>query len=118
MTTVTILDTPSAQIIADANAIETIKAGNMMIGLKKPSVVTQYRIVEMLGASAKNDVYMGMIMPLLWVAEIDGEATHQPKTKLQLEALIQRLDETGIGALMEHLQSKAAPAEQEEAIKN
>lgn len=118
MTTVTILNTPSAQIIADANAIETIKAGDMTIGLRKPSVLMQYRIVEVLGASAKNEVYMGMIMPLLWVAEIDGEAVHQPKTKLQVEALIQRIDEIGISAVMEHLQSKAAPVDQGEAIKN
>lgn len=91
---------PSEAIVAAANQLETIVAGEMVIGLKKPGILAQYRIVEVVGDSAKNQVYMNMIMPVLWVAEINGEPQPQPSTKRELEALIQRLGEDGIGALM------------------
>lgn len=119
MTTVTMHDTPSAQIINEANAIETITVGDMTIGLRKPNILTQYRIVEALGASAKNEVYMGMVMPLLWVVQINGDAIPPHKTKMQLEALIQRLDEDGVGAIMSHFTETAeAATDKEEALKN
>jgi hypothetical protein len=119
MTTVTIHETPSAKIIKDANAIETITAGDMTIGLQRPGVLAQYRIVEAVGASAaKNEVYMGMIMPLIHVVSINGTPAPAPSNKSQVEALISRLGEEGIGAVMVHLQGKAETANQEDAVKN
>jgi hypothetical protein len=94
---------PSETIVADANAVTILVVGSMRIGVKKPGVLAQYRIVEVVGASAKNEVYMGMIAPLLWVCEIDGQPQVLPSTKRELEALIQRLGEEGLSALMKHI---------------
>ena len=103
MTKVTVKEsTPSAQLIAKAMQEVTVTdSAGRAIKLRKPGVLAQYRLVEVLGDSARNDVYRGMVIPLIYVSEIDGTAVPQPSTKLQVEALIQRLDEHGIAAVMD-----------------
>lgn len=92
--------TPSAQVIAQANAeVIVTDASDRTIKLKKPGVLAQYRLIDALGESAKNRVYTSMVLPLIFVAEIDGEPVSVPNTKLEIEALIQRLDEAGINAV-------------------
>jgi hypothetical protein len=66
-------------------------------------VLAQYRLIEMLGESASNEVYMNMILPLLFVSAIDGEPVLIGK-KSELEALIQRLDAEGISAVIAGVQ--------------
>lgn len=109
---------PSEEIIQAANEVDTIVVGAMTIGLKKPGILAQYRIVEVVGDSAKNQVYMGMINPILWVNEIDGEYQPMPGTKRELEALIQRLGEDGVVAIAENIAARVAPAESAERVKN
>jgi hypothetical protein len=93
--------TPSEQILSSAAEAVTIRdSKGRTISLKKPGILAQYRIVEVAGESAKNEIYMRMIMPLIYVTELDGEPVAQPKNKLQLEALIQRLDDHGVDAVM------------------
>ena len=112
------IKTASEEIIKAANVVETVVVGEMTIGLKKPNVLRQYQIVEVVGNSAKNETYMGMVMPLLWVVEINGEDQPYISTKRELEALISRLGDEGIGAIMGHLNTKAIAAESDESIKN
>lgn len=71
------------------------------IKLKKPGVLAQYRLIEALGDSAVNRVYMGMVVPLIYVTAVDDLVVNQPKLKMHVEALIQQLDEDGIAAVME-----------------
>ncbi len=108
----------SEAVTQHVNQPEIVTAGAMAITVKKPGVLAQYRIVEVVGDSAKNEVYMGMVMPLLWVTEIDGEPVPPPGTKRELEALIQRLGEDGVSALMTHIQSRPAATPSDEAVKN
>jgi hypothetical protein len=100
MVTVTMNETPTEQVMARALASVSVtdKLGRV-ITLKKPGILAQYRLVEVAGDSASNDVYMRMILPVIYVAEIDGDPITQPLNKKQLEALIQRLDEHGIEAV-------------------
>ena len=92
--------TPSDQVVAKATAETVITDGRgRSIRLKKPGVLTQFRLIEVLGDTAKNEVYMAMVLPLLFVTEIDGETIFPPSRKSEVEALIQRLDEDGIGAV-------------------
>lgn len=109
---------PSEQIVQAANTIERITAGELNIGLKKPGILAQYRIVEIVGDSAKNEVYMGMVMPILWVCEIDGDPQPAPTTKRELEALIQRLGDEGVGGIMAHLAGKLEAAAGTDTVKN
>lgn len=92
---------PSDEVVAQAKqAVEVIDERARVIVLRKPGVLAQYRLVEMLGESAGNQVYMGMVLPLIYVASIDGDPVTVPN-KRQIDVLIQRLDEDGIKAVME-----------------
>jgi hypothetical protein len=94
--------TPSQQLVAQAVAeVSIIDSRGRAITLRKPGVLAQYRLVETLGESASNEVYVGMVLPLLYVGAIDGERVAPPAKKSQVEALIQQLDEHGVAAVME-----------------
>lgn len=103
--TVTIKTTPSEEVIAKAveESVTTDSHGRA-IKIKKPGILSQYRLIEALGDSAQNQTYMSMVLPLIYVTAIDDLAVHQPKTKMQVEALIQLLDEHGVDAVMRHVQ--------------
>ena len=100
---VSLVETPTSQLTGKAAQEFTVTdTRGRVITLKKPAVLAQYRLIEVAGPeSAKNEVYMGMVLPLIFVVGIDGEPIFQPTNKLQLEALISRLDEEGIAAVME-----------------
>ena len=67
--------TASAQAVATAAEIHTVTdARGRTIGLKKPAVLAQFRLVEVLGESATNDAYMGKVLPLVFVMSIDDQA--------------------------------------------
>ena len=92
--------TPSQQIVAKAASETVITDGRgRSIRLKKPGALAQFRLIEVLGDTAKNEVYVSMVMPLIFVTEIDGEAIFPPTRKSEVEAMIQRLDEDGISAV-------------------
>ena len=71
------------------------------IKLSKPNALAQFRLVKMLGSSAENGPYVSMVLPLIFVAEVDGEAIPFPRSEAQLEALILRLDDEGLAAVVE-----------------
>lgn len=112
---------PSEEVIKAANAATTCTdARSRVIRLKKPGILAQYRLIEALGDTAKNEVYMSMVLPLIFVTAIDEDTVHLPTSKPQLEALIQRLDEEGIAAVMKAVQEhygKADPEADREALK-
>lgn len=96
---------PSEQIVQAANAeVNVTDERGRVIILKKPGVLTQFRLIEALGETSKNEVYMGMVLPLIFVKSIDGDAIFQPTSKREVEALIQRLDEDGIAAVLNGVQ--------------
>lgn len=103
-TKVTVLptETPSQQVVRAANAEHTVHdSTGRAITLKKPGILTQFKLIEMLGPEASaNSVYVQMVLPITYVTAIDGEPEPRFTTRMQMEALIQRLDEHGIAAVM------------------
>lgn len=98
---------PSQEIVAQVNAeIVITDSSGRVITMKKPGALAQYRLIEALGDTAKNQTYMSMVLPLIYVVSIDDSAVFQPTTKAQVEALIQRLEEAGIEAVMKCVQEK------------
>lgn len=93
--------TPSAELVQNALQAETIDGprGKKFL-MRKPSPLAQFRIAEALGALASNQAYMEMVTPLLWLGAIDGDPVALPTSKLELEALIQRLDDDGMTHIM------------------
>lgn len=121
MTTVTRHETPSQQLIAKAAAEFIVKdSAGRAITLRKPGLLAQYRLVEVLGDNAKNEVYLNMCRPLIFIAAIDGDPVTQPTNKLQLEALIARVEDHGLSAVyagaIEHF-GVPNPEAEKEALK-
>ena len=103
--------------------IETtvIDARGRVIKLKKPNVLAQYRLVEVLGESARNGVYTAMVLPLIYVVAIDDDEVMSSTSKLQIDALIQRLDDDGVNAVMSGVQEYFGNSDsqaEKEKIKN
>jgi len=93
-------ESPSDELVKKAQEeVLAEDANGRIITLRKPGVLAQFRMVEMLGETAANQTYMSMVLPLIYVTAIDGEPVPAPSTKRELEALIQRLDEEGVGAV-------------------
>lgn len=72
------------------------------------------------GQTARNDVYMQMILPLLYVYSINGADIAPLGSELEIEALIQRLGEGGVAAVIDGVQKnfgKADPEAQRDEIK-
>ena len=88
-----------------------------MIKLKRPNVVTEFKFIEALGDAASNQVFFQMTMPLLWVVSFDGVAVPRPETKVELYALMARLGDEGVAAVLADAaeQMNAAVAEAKEA---
>jgi hypothetical protein len=91
------------------------------IGLRQPPFLEQFRILQTVGPQlSANQAYMGMLNPLLFIAEIDGDPVGIPRTQIQVDELIQRAGEEGFIAaslgIKQHF-STTNPALQEQ-IKN
>lgn len=113
---------PSDEVIQQAVATMTVadKRGRTFT-LKKPGVLAQYRLIEMLGDTASNQTFVNMVLPLLFVEAIDGEPVHRITKRSELDALIQRLDEDGIEAVMTGVADnfgKPDPEADREKLKN
>ena len=122
MADIKIHENASAELTAQALAeVAVTDASGRSITLRKPGVLAQYRLVKILGDAAKNEVYMGMVLPLIFVTAIDGDAVTQPRGKREVEALIERLDENGISAVVAGVQEhfgETDPEKDKAALKN
>lgn len=118
----TVTVNPTEQLIAAANqSFDVTDARGRTITLRKPGVLAQFRLVEALGETASNATYVNMVLPLLFVHAVDGEQTGALASKVLVEALIQRLDDDGIAAVIkgveEHFGKQDAEADRA-ALKN
>ena len=95
--------TPSGQIIKSANQLVYVTdSKGRKLGLRRLDFLEEFRIMETVGPElASNQTYMGMLNPLLFLAEIDGESVEIPRNKRQVEALIQRAGREGFSAVFE-----------------
>ena len=98
----------SEEILSQSkNEIEVTDEAGRKIQLKKPGILAEFKLVKMLGDTAKNEVYMNMVLPLMYVSSIDGLPVALNSEK-ELEALIQRLDHQGIKAVVEAVMTNFA----------
>ena len=99
--------TPTESLVSAALLeVNVTDAAGKVITLKKPNALAQYRIVKVVGGeTAANQTLMMMYMPLLYVAAIDGDPVGFPTSERQLEALITRLDDPGLAAVMQGVEA-------------
>jgi uncharacterized protein YbjT (DUF2867 family) len=114
--------TPSSELVKKAAEVVTIETPNgLTVTLKKPGVLSQFRLVKILGEAARNQVYVSMVIPITFVASINGVAVNYPNTEREIEATIQRLDEEGVTAVMNAVMENfggESPEAQKEEVKN
>lgn len=96
--------TPSETATAPLNGVYTVPAGKITLGLKRPEVLAEFRMVEAAGPVAANQTWMNMAAPLIYIVEIDGKPVAPPTTKMGIEALVQRLGTDGYKALMKGIE--------------
>jgi hypothetical protein len=116
-------ETPSDALVKKAAAEVTIETPNgFTVTLKRPGVLSSFRLVKMLGDAARNVVYMNMVLPFTYITAIDGRAVAAPNTEREIEALITRLDEEGVAAVMNAVQenfgAQQDPEEAQAEVKN
>ena len=115
---------PSQQATRDANFQVTVDAEDgRKITLRKPGVLAQFKMIEMLGGEASaNQVFVNMVLPVMFVVAVDGEPVPRITTRIQLDALIQQLDDAGVEAVMQgvplHFGKQVDPEATKAAVKN
>ncbi|MDY3551404.1 hypothetical protein R5W24_000480 [Gemmata sp. JC717] len=99
-------ETPSQQVVADANrTVEVTDARGRKLKLRQPQFADEFRIVAVVGAElAQNQVYMGMLNPLLFITEIDGVVQPFPSSKIAVDSLINTAGREGFVAAFSGIQ--------------
>lgn len=98
-------ETPSQSIIRSAaTSVTKVDRQGRSITVRKLSPLNKMRLHEIMGASASAvAAYVQAAFMAASVSHIDGDPVPFPTTKLQLEALVSRLDEDGLTATTEAL---------------
>lgn len=117
-----VIHKPSEEVIIQAAAeVKVQDARGRVLALRKPNVLAQFRLVKMLGETARNSTYMTLVTPLTYLIAIDGDQVSPPSSERELEALIQRLDDDGVMAVLDGVQKHfggGIKADEEAALKN
>jgi hypothetical protein len=76
----------------------TDKRGRVLT-IKRPNLLKQFDLLEVLGDLAENLTYRVYVTPIIYLVAIDGDTDCTPQTRAQVRALIQQLDTDGFEAL-------------------
>lgn len=103
---------PAAEIIAAAGeACDVRDAGGRVLSVRRLAALDRLRLFKAIGPLlAQNAPYLGMAMLAVSVTAVDGVPVPSPATEAQVEALVRRLGDEGIGAVAEVLAVTHAPA--------
>ncbi len=98
-------DTPSDIIVKAASASgQKVDKRGRLIAVRKLGPLQKLRLHEMVGANASGiDAYMQAAILAASVIKIGDDAVPFPSSKMQLEALVERLDEDGLSAVQDAL---------------
>jgi hypothetical protein len=92
-----------------AQEVEIVDASGRIIKLKTPGVLAHYKLIEALGETARNQMYVAMVVPLLYVSAIDNVPVRVPSSKHELEQLIERLGDGGMASVMQGMMQHFLP---------
>ncbi len=94
-------DTPSEQVVRAASAQEkAVDSDGRVIMVRKLSPLMRMKLFAAVGPElSKNQQYLGTAMLAAAATSIDGDPVMFPQTRLQLEALVERLGDPGLEAI-------------------
>ena len=115
--TYTLTETLSETIVKAANQSTTVTdSRGRSITFKPFNALDRMKFFEAMGAeNSKNQEYVQLAAMACVVRSIDGDTIPRPSNKAQLEALVQRLDDDGLEAVMLELQKQAVEAGTDDA---
>jgi hypothetical protein len=98
-------DAPSAAALKEAKKpVYVTDSKGRKLTLRKLPFLEEFRILEAVGPELSgNTVYMNMLNFLLLVGEIDGVTVEIPRSKREVEALIQRAGREAFQAITDAL---------------
>ncbi len=111
---------PSEQFIKEGKEeYSIIDSNGRNLTIKKPNLVDQYRFVAALGDElSSNRTFCAMCNPIRFVTSIDGIPVSRPTNINEIYALIDRVNEEGLMAVVEGIKKHYADETEEEAKEN
>lgn len=108
----TTLQTPSARLIAAAQAASELRDGQgRKLSIRRMGALDRLRLFKAAGPQlAGNPAWMGMAAVACSVVAIDDVPVPQPASEPQVEALVARLGDIGIAAVATALSAQAPAA--------
>lgn len=91
---------PSAMLTTPTTVTKTDSEGRVIV-LRRVKPLQRLRFISAMGENSSNQLWVGTVGALMYVASIDGVAVNTPTTLREIEALYQRLDEHGMTAVYE-----------------
>lgn len=100
---------PSQRIVAEAGRELTLTdTQGRVLRVRRPGALDRLRLFKAVGpALASNDRYVGYAMLAMCVSSIDGVPVPAPANEMQLEALVERLGDSGMVAIGQGLADAA-----------
>jgi hypothetical protein len=97
--------TPTASILAAASATQTIVDGDgRRLAVRRLTALDRLRLFKAAGPTlAQNQPWLGMALIASSVVAIDDVPVPPPVNELQIEAMIGRLGDAGVGAVAQIL---------------
>lgn len=97
--------TPTASILAAASATQTIVDGDgRRLAVRRLTALDRLRLFKAAGPTlAQNQPWLGMALIASSVVAIDDVPVPPPVNELQIEAMIGRLGDSGVGAVAQIL---------------
>lgn len=104
---------PSKRIINAANQILTVRdADNRKIEFRRPNALDTLRLLKTAGpVLSQNEAWLSMASLAFTVTNIDDLPIPQPTSEVQIENLIDRLGDAGVGAIADALNQQGEATE-------
>lgn len=94
-------ETPTQRVVKAANALRYVTdEQGRTIGWRKLNALEDFDLTEIAGANAGNQEWMLRATIAFGVREIDGDPVSRPANKNQLRAMVARLDDAGMSAIL------------------
>lgn len=95
--------TPTQEILKRANSfVEMTDESGRVFKIKKASLLDRAKIFETLG-SVKSEMYMQLVLPLIYVVSIDGVNRPPFSSKIVIEKFLETVGEDGMAAIAKGL---------------
>lgn len=103
---------PSQQAVQTANQIRYVTdSTGRRIGWRRLNALEDFDLTEIAGQNESNTGWMIRATAAFGVREIDGEPVPRPTTKTQLRAMVARLDDAGMNAILDMFREEAEAAD-------